>query len=119
MQLFLALFGVDGGKEHAAGLQAHHLSRRQVHDRDERLAKKLVWLIELVDAGENLAVGAGAVVKRELEQLVGLFDRLAGLDLHSAKIRLAERIKVDLFGKIRLDLQRGKQALELLLMKLL
>ena len=39
VQLFLALFGVDGGKEHAAGLKAHHLSRRQVHDRDERLTK--------------------------------------------------------------------------------
>ena len=39
VQLFLALFGVDGGKEHAAGLQAHHLSRRQIHDRDERLTK--------------------------------------------------------------------------------
>ena len=63
VQRFFALFGVDGGKEHAAGLKAHHLSRRQVHDRDERLAKKLVWLIELVDAGENLAVGAGTVVE--------------------------------------------------------
>ena len=71
-----------------------------------------------MDAGEDLAVGAGAVVKREFEQLVGLFDRLAGLDLHSPKIRLAERVKVDLFGKIRLNLQRGKQALELLLMEL-
>ena len=118
MQLFLALFRVDGGKQHAAGLETHHLSGRQVHNRNERLADELLGLIELVDAGENLAVGAGAVVEREPEKLVTLFDRLAGFDLHGAKIRFAERVKIDLLGCIRLDFQRGKQALELLLMEL-
>ena len=75
VQLFLALFRVDGGKQHAAGLETHHLSGRQVHNRNERLADELLGLIELVDAGENLSVGAGAVVEREPEKLVALFDR--------------------------------------------
>ena len=72
------------------------------------------WLLLL-----TLAVSASAVVEREFQQLVGFLHGLARLDLDGAEIGLAERVKVDLFGKIRLDLQGGKQALELLLMKLL
>ena len=60
----LTLLGVDSREQHAAALVAHHLARGQVDDGDERLADKLLRLVELVDAGEDLAVGAGAVVER-------------------------------------------------------
>ena len=66
MQLFFALFFVDGGKQHTTGVNAHHGARRQIDDRDQRLADQLLRLIERMDAGKNGAVGARAVVQREL-----------------------------------------------------
>ena len=86
IQLFLALFLVNGGEQHTARLLAHHLSGRQVDDGDQRLAEQLLGLVELRDARKDLAVGAGAVVEREAQELIRLFDRLAGLDLDGAEI---------------------------------
>ena len=58
VQLLLTLLGVDSGQQHAAGLPAHHLSGGQVHDGNQGLADQLLGLVELGDAGEDLALGS-------------------------------------------------------------
>ena len=65
-------------------------------------------LIVLVDDGEDDAVGAGAVVEDELQELLALLHRLAGLDLHGAEVGLAECVEVDIVVKERLDLHLGE-----------
>ena len=95
---------VHGGDQHAAGGNSHHLPRRQVQDGDGRLADQLLRLVVLVDAGEDDAVRAAAVVQGELQQLVGLLHRLAVLDLHGAEIGLQKRIEVYLVLHIGLQL---------------
>ena len=69
-----------------------------------------------MDAGEDLAVGAGAVVEREAQQLVGLLHSFAGLDLHGAEIGFAERVKIDRLLFQRLNFQRGQCGLLLCLL---
>ena len=108
VQLFLALFLVDGGQEHPARFLPHHLSGRQVDDRGKRLADERLRLIELRDAGEDLTVRAAAVVEREAQKLVGLFHALAGLDLDGAEVGLGERLEVHIVLEQRLDLDVRK-----------
>ena len=60
-----------------------------------------------MDTGEDLPVGAGAVIQREAQQLVGLFHGFAGLDLHHPEIGLAEGVEVHRFGELRLHLHVG------------
>ena len=119
VQLFLALFLVDGGQEHPARFLPHHLSGRQVDDRGKRLADERLRLIELRDAGEDLTVRAAAVVEREAQELVGFFHALAGLDLDGAEVGFTEGVEVDLFLQLRLDLNGGQEGLFLLGLKLL
>ena len=69
VQAFLTFLVVDGADDHAAGVDAHHGARRQVGDGDERLAHQRFRLVVLVDAAEDDAVRARAVVEDELEQL--------------------------------------------------
>ena len=114
VQLFLALFLVDGGQEHPARFLPHHLSGRQVDDRGKRLADERLRLIEFCDAGEDLTVCAAAVVEREAQELVGFFHALAGLDLDGAEVGFAEGVEVDLFLQLRLDLNGGQEGLFLL-----
>ena len=57
-----------------------------------------------MDAGEDLPVGAGAVIQREAQQLVRLFHGFAGLDLHHPEIGFAEGVEVHRFGELRLHL---------------
>ena len=99
---------VDGGDEHTVALLPHHLARGQVHDGDEGLAHEVLGLVPLAYAGEDLAVGAGAVVEDELEQLVALLDGLAALDLDDAEVALAEGVEIDVLGQLRLDLHGGQ-----------
>ena len=108
MQPLLALLVVDGGDEHAAGVDAHHLPRRQVGYGDAGLADELLGLVIGVDAAEDDAVGAAAVVEGELEQLLALLDRLAGLDLDDAEVALGEGLKVHVVGKEGLYLYLGE-----------
>ena len=61
-----------------------------------------------MDAGEDDAVRAAAVVQGELQQLVALLHRLAVLDLHGAEIGLQKRIEVYLVLHIGLQLH-GRQ----------
>ena len=50
IELFLALFLMDSGEKHAVALHAHHGSRRQVGDGDQRLSDELLRLIEGVNS---------------------------------------------------------------------
>ena len=108
MELFFAVFVMHGGDQHAAGVDAHHLARGQVDDGDSGLADELLGLVILVDAGEDDAILARAVVEHKLQQLLGLLHRLARLDLDGAEVRLGEGVKVDLVSEQRLDLDLGE-----------
>ena len=108
MEFFILSALVDGGEQHAAGVDAHHGPRRQVGDGDEGLADQLLRLVECMDAGKDDTVRAGAVIQRELQQLLGLGHGLAGLDLDRAEIRLGEGIKINEFLKKRLDHHVGE-----------
>ena len=66
VEFFFAVFFVDGGEEHTAGFDAHHGSGREVGDGDAGLADELFGFVEGVDAAQNGAVGACAVVESEL-----------------------------------------------------
>ena len=63
VELFLALFLVDGREQHAVALDAHHGPRGEVCDGDQRLSDELFGLIEGVDAGKDGAGLSGAVVE--------------------------------------------------------
>ena len=108
VQPLLVVFVVHGGNQHAAGVDAHHGPRREVDDGNAGLAHELFRLVIGVNAGENHAVRAGAVIERELQELLRLMHSLTRLDLHGAEIGLAERVKVHEIGKQRLDLHVGK-----------
>ena len=109
---------VNGGNEHAAGIDAHHLARGQIDDGNGGLADKILGLIIVVDAGENDAVGAGAVVEHELQKLLALGHGGAFLDLDRAVVRLGKGVEIDLLFEDRLaldlvDLVGGMRALGL------
>lgn len=108
MELLLALLAVHGRDQHAAGFDAHHGPRRQVGDGDAGLADQRFRLIVGMDAAQDRAGFARAVVQRELEQLLGLGHRLAGQHLHGAEIRLAEGLEVHELLEQRLDFHLGK-----------
>ena len=95
---------VNGGNEHTAGIDAHHLARGQVDDGDGGLADKILGLIVVMDAGEDDAVGTGAVVEHELQELLALGHGGALLDLDRAVVRLGEGVEVDLLFEDRLVL---------------
>ena len=99
---------MDGGEQHAAGVNAHHGTRREVGDGDERLADKHLRLIEGVNAGENGARRAGAVIQRKLQQLLRLRHSLAGKHLDRAEIRPREGVKIHEIRKQRLNLHLGE-----------
>ena len=109
---------VNGGNEHAAGIDAHHLARGQVDDGNGGLADKILGLIIVVDAGEDDAVGAGAVIEHELQKLLALGHGGAFLDLDRAVVRLGKGVEIDLLFEDRLaldlvDLVGGMRALGL------
>ena len=66
MQSFLAVFVVDGGDQHTAGINTHHRARREIRDGDAGLAHKLLRLIILVNAAQDDAILASTVVQNEL-----------------------------------------------------
>ena len=86
MKLLFAVFLVYCGEQHAAGVDAHHRARRKVHDCDRGLSDQLLRLIVRVNAGEDDAILACAVVQRELEELLALLHSLARLDLDGAEV---------------------------------
>ena len=52
VELFFSLFLVLCRDYHAAGVNAHHRSRRQVHYGNERLSDELFRLVESVDTAQ-------------------------------------------------------------------
>lgn len=108
MQLFFAVFVMDGGDQHPAGVDAHHGPRRQIRDGDAGLADQFFRLVVFVDAGKNDSVRSRTVIQHEFQEFLGLFDRLTRFDLHSAEIGLGERFEVDEILKERLDLDVGE-----------
>ena len=103
-----ALLVMHGGDQHAAGIDAHHGSRRQVGDGDAGLAHQLLRLVVLVDAAEDHPVLSAAVVQGELQKLLALLHGLAGLHLHRPEIGLAEGLKIHEVTEQRLDLHLGE-----------
>ena len=95
MEFLLAIHGADGGEEHAVGIQAHHLARGEVQDGGDLFSHELFGLVEGVNAGEDLAGGAGAVVEAELQQLLRFLDGLAGEDLDDAHVAAGEVVDAD------------------------
>ena len=108
MQLFFAVFVMHGGDQHTAGIDAHHGTGRQGGDGHTGFAHQLLRLIVVVNAAQNDAVGTGAVIQHELQQLLALLDGLTLLDLHGTKIALGEGVKVHKVGEQRLDLHFGE-----------
>ena len=108
VETFLAVLLVNGGDEHAARVDAHHLARGQVGDRDERLVHQILGLVIPVNAGEDHAVSARAVIEHEAQELLALLHGVALLDLHNAEIRPAEGLEVDKVLEQRLDLHLGE-----------
>ena len=98
----------DCGKQHAAGLDAHHLSRRKVGDCDQCLADQLFRLVVCVDTAQDRTVCACTVIQRKLKQLLGFLDCLACFYFHCTEVRLAEGVKIDLLFKERLYLYIGE-----------
>ena len=108
MKLFHALLVVNRRDQHAAGVDAHHGSRRKICDGDARFSDQFLRLVVIVNAGKDDSIRAGTVVQREFQEFFGLLDRFAGFDLHSPVIGLGEGVKIHEILEQRLDLHVGK-----------
>ena len=62
MELFLAVFMVDRGDQHATGVDAHHLARGQIGDGNTGLTDKLFRLIKLMNTTQNNAIFSTSIV---------------------------------------------------------
>ena len=58
MEIFLAVFLVDGADDHATAVDAHHFAWWQVGDGDQGFADEFLWFVVVVDAGEDGSVFA-------------------------------------------------------------
>ena len=108
VQPFLTVLLVEGGQEHTAGFHAHHGPGREIGDGHAGLADELLRLVEGVDAREDDARLAGAVVQGELQQLLGLGHGLAVEHLDRAEIALAEGLEIDEILEQGFDLHIGE-----------
>lgn len=104
MQVFFAVFLVDGADDHAAAVDAHHFAWWQVGDGDQGLSNKFLWLVVFADAGEDGAVAAAAVVEGELEELFALWHGFAVEDFDGAEVGFREGFEVDAVFEEWLDL---------------
>ena len=88
MELLLLAFLMNGGEQHAAGLDAHHRSGRQIRDGDAGLSDQLFRLIICVNTAQNRPFLVRTVIQSELQKLFGLLDGFAFEDLHGPEIGL-------------------------------
>ena len=102
--VFAVLLVVDCGKQHATGIAAHHLPRREIGDGDQCLSDQFFRLIVSMDTGKNNPVCACSIIQSELKELLGLLYCLASLYLHRPEIGFAEGVEIDLLLKERLNL---------------
>ena len=56
MQSFLSLFVMYGADQHAAGINSHHLARRQVDNGNRSLSYQIFRLIIIVDSAEDYTI---------------------------------------------------------------
>ena len=56
MELFLLAFLMNCGDQHAAGIDSHHLSGRQIRDCNAGLANQLFRFVIGMDAGKYRAI---------------------------------------------------------------
>src|SRR5580704_7979758 len=90
-----AAFGADaGGDDHAVGFDAAEFARGEVGDDDDFAVDQFFGLVELCDAGADLA-DLGADVYGELEQFVGADDALGGFDLADTHFDFGEIFDAD------------------------
>lgn len=75
--VFAVLLVVHSGEKHSAGVDAHHLSRREIGDGDQGLSDQLFRLIISMNSRKNDAVSAGSIVQDELQKLLGLRKQLS------------------------------------------
>ena len=108
VQAFLTFLVVDGADDHAAGVDAHHGSGRQIHDGNAGFSDQFFRLVVFVDAGKNHSVSASSVIQHEFQEFFGLFDCLTRLDLDGAEVGFCERLEVDEVLEQRLDLDVRK-----------
>ena len=108
VQLFFAVFVVDSGNKHTLRRNSHHGSWRQICDGDARFSDQFFRLVVIVNAGKDDSIRAGTVIQNEFQEFLGLFDCLAGFDLHGAEIGFRERLEVHKVLKERLDLHMGE-----------
>ena len=104
VQVFFAVFLVDGADDHAAAVDAHHFAWWQVGDGDQGLSNKFLWFVVFVDAGEDGAIFAGSVVEGELEELFALWHGFAVENFDGAEVALGEGFEVDAVLEEWLDL---------------
>ena len=95
VQVFLAVFLVDGADDHAAAVDAHHCAWWQVGDGDQSFADEFFRFIVFVNAGKDGAVFAGAIIQRELEEFFALWHGFAIQYLYSTEVALGEGFEVD------------------------
>lgn len=95
VQVFFAVFLVDGADDHAAGIDAHHGAWWQIGDGDQSFADEFFRFVVFVDAGENGAVFTCAVVQGELKELFALWHGFAIQYLNGTEVALGEGFEVD------------------------
>ena len=108
MELFSAFLVVNSRDQHAAGVDAHHGSGRQIHDGDAGFSDQFFRLVVFVNAGKNDSIGASSVIQDKFQEFFGLFDRFAGLDLDGAEIGFRERLEVHKVLEQRLNFDLGE-----------
>ena len=64
IQALVTVLLMNSGDQHTLGINAHHFSGRQVHDGDGRLSNQLFRLIIFMDAAQNHAIRALAVIQK-------------------------------------------------------
>ena len=108
VELFCAFLVVDGADQHAAGVDAHHGSGRQIHDGNARFSNQFFRFVIFVNAGKDNSILSSSVIQYEFQEFFGLLDRFAGFDLHGAEVGLGERLEVHEVLEQRLDLDLGE-----------
>ena len=104
MKLFFiaVLLVVDCGKQHATGIDAHHLPRREIGDGDQCFSDQFFRLVVSMDTGKNNPVCACSIIQCELKKLLRLWNGLTCLNLNCSEVTLAESIEIYCILKERL-----------------
>lgn len=75
MELFDAFLVMDGGNEHPAGVDAHHGSRREIHDGNARFSNQFFRFVIFVNAGKDNSILSSSVIQYEF-RIFGLLGPL-------------------------------------------